>query len=111
MVLLQGLVRQQISLTQYHFWQMKTRPMLGAVIHVNGGLYLPIRLHDAENRSSNHGFTKDTNCKFKLCAEYNTSDEQEKAIEKLKLPLKNSQERAFFSASRFRQNICHGQSD
>ena len=26
--LLQGLVRQQISLTQYHFWQMKTHPML-----------------------------------------------------------------------------------
>ena len=43
---------------------------------------------------SNHGFTKDTSiAQFKLYAEYNTSDEQEKAIEKLKLQLENSQER------------------
>ncbi len=35
---------------------------------------------------SNHGFTKDTSiAKFKLHAEYNTSSEQENAIENLKV--------------------------
>ena len=35
---------------------------------------------------SNHAFTKDTSiAKFKLHAEYNTSNEQEKAIENLKV--------------------------
>ena len=61
---------------------------------------------------SNHGFTKDTSiAQFKLYAEYNTSDEQEKAIEKLKLQLENCKNVAFSRRHRFRQNICHGQSD
>ena len=43
---------------------------------------------------SNHGLTKEFSiAKFKLHAEYETSNEQEKAIEKLKVQLKNSQER------------------